>query len=51
MAGANSFTPNPALKDLEILVGEWNMELSAASFLPDPAAAIQGRLLSNGWRG
>ncbi len=27
---------NPALKELEFLVGEWAIELSNASFLPDP---------------
>lgn len=39
----NSTGPNPALKDLEILVGEWDMEISAASFLPDPATVLQGQ--------
>ncbi len=33
---------NPALKDLEILVGEWEMELSNAAFLPDRSAKVKG---------
>lgn len=35
---------NPALKPLEVLVGEWEMELSNASFLPDPSETIKGRV-------
>lgn len=33
---------NPALKDLKMLAGTWTMELSNASFLPDPATTIKG---------
>jgi hypothetical protein len=33
---------NPALKSLEVLVGEWTMELSNTSFLPDPKTVIHG---------
>ncbi|HUI72146.1 MAG TPA: hypothetical protein VL354_16625 [Spirochaetia bacterium] len=33
---------NPALRALEPLAGAWNMELSNASFLPDPAMVIEG---------
>ncbi len=33
---------NPALKELEVLVGDWTMELSNASFIPDPSAVIRG---------
>ncbi len=33
---------NPALKTLEVLVGDWTMELSNASFLPDPTSTIRG---------
>lgn len=29
-------TTNPALADLQFLAGAWDMELSEASFLPDP---------------
>lgn len=36
---------NPALKPLEVLAGEWEMELSNASFLPHPADTITGRVL------
>jgi hypothetical protein len=32
---------NPALADLLFLVGGWEMELSAASFLPDPDAKVR----------
>lgn len=34
--------PNPALKSLAVLVGEWEMELSNASFLPRPTDTIKG---------
>lgn len=34
--------PNPALKPLEGLVGEWKMELSNASFLPQPSSTVKG---------
>jgi hypothetical protein len=34
--------PNPALKDLEVFVGDWDMEISRASFLPDPSATVHG---------
>jgi hypothetical protein len=33
---------NPALADLEPLVGNWRMELYGAAFLPDPAARVAG---------
>ncbi len=36
--------PNPALKDLEMLIGEWEMELSNAAFLPDASAKVTGRV-------
>jgi hypothetical protein len=36
--------PNPALKELEILVGDWNMELSNASFLPSSSATMTGHV-------
>jgi hypothetical protein len=35
---------NPALKALEILIGEWEMELSNASFLPNPSDTAKGKL-------
>jgi hypothetical protein len=34
---------NPALRQLQILIGEWNVEVSHASFLPDPKATQTGR--------
>ena len=33
-------TTNPALAGLQFLAGAWDMELSEASFLPDPAAKV-----------
>lgn len=36
--------PNPALKELEVLVGDWNMELSNASFLPSPSDTMRGHV-------
>jgi hypothetical protein len=42
MTKSNETKPNPALKDLEILIGEWEMELSNASFLPNPSAIVKG---------
>jgi hypothetical protein len=33
---------NPALAQLALLEGEWQMELSNASFLPDPIATVRG---------
>jgi hypothetical protein len=31
---------NPALKELEIFVGNWDMEISGAAFLPDPQTKV-----------
>ena len=36
--------PNPALKDLEVLVGDWAMELSNASFLPSSSDTVRGQV-------
>ena len=33
---------NPALAELQFLAGAWDMELSDASFLPDPDASVSG---------
>ena len=33
--------PNPALKELEGFVGDWNMELSNASFLPSSSDTVR----------
>jgi hypothetical protein len=33
---------NPALRRLEVFVGDWDMELSGASFLPDPQSKVHG---------
>ena len=38
-------TTNPALADLEFLAGAWDMELSQASFLPDPEATVHGSVM------
>src|SRR5690349_23674788 len=35
-------TTNPALAQLEFLVGAWDMELSEAAFLPAPDAKVHG---------
>jgi hypothetical protein len=35
-------TANPALAQLQFLAGRWEMELSEASFLPDPDARLHG---------
>jgi hypothetical protein len=40
----SSPTPNPSLKRLEILVGDWDMELSNASFLPSPSDTVKGHV-------
>ena len=33
---------NPALQALKELIGTWEMELTNASFLPDPTTVIKG---------
>src|SRR6266702_586813 len=46
MAKAKQDNPsklNPALSQLQILIGEWNVEVSNASFLPSPTATQTGR--------
>jgi len=35
---------NPALKDLELLVGNWDMVLSNASFLPNSSDTVTGQM-------
>ena len=42
MAQASSSQHNPALKPLEILAGDWEMELSNAFFLPSPPDTAKG---------
>jgi hypothetical protein len=37
-------TTNPALADLEPLLGSWRMELYNAAFLPDPDARVSGSI-------
>ena len=44
MTESNLSKPNPALKDLEVLIGDWEMELSNAAFLPDPSAMVKGKV-------
>jgi hypothetical protein len=36
------YQPNPALKSLDVFAGAWDMEVSRASFLPDPSATVDG---------
>lgn len=35
---------NPALADLGFLIGDWDMALSGASFLPSPHDVVHGRI-------
>ncbi len=42
MKKSDSSQPNPALKDLQILIGQWEMEISNAAFLPDRSATVKG---------
>ena len=48
MAKTSSQEHNPALKQLEVLVGDWEMEISDASFLPGPSDTAKG-LVSFEW--
>lgn len=43
-AKAHPSRPNPALKSLEVLIGDWMMELSNASFLPNPSGTATGQV-------
>lgn len=43
MKKMQQFKINPALKKLQILVGNWDMELSNASFLSDPKTKVHVR--------
>jgi hypothetical protein len=36
--------PNPALKNLETLVGVWDMEIANARFLPNPTDTVRGQV-------
>jgi hypothetical protein len=44
MAKVSSYKQNPALKELEVLIGDWEMELSNASFLPNPSDTVKGQI-------
>ena len=44
MNKTSSQNQNPALTDLEVLAGDWNMELSGASFLPNPSDKVSGHV-------
>jgi hypothetical protein len=44
MTKSKTLKPNPALKPLEILAGNWDVEMSNASFLPDPSASVHGKI-------
>jgi hypothetical protein len=44
IAQTSSPKHNPALKQLEILVGDWEMELSLAAFLPHPSDTAKGQI-------
>jgi len=43
-------TANPALDQVQFLVGAWDMELSDAAFLPDPDAKVSGSVTVE-WNG
>jgi hypothetical protein len=45
MSDTSTPQTNPALADIEPLVGSWRMELFAASFLPDPTARVTSALV------
>jgi hypothetical protein len=42
MTKTNTTEFNPALQQLAVLVGDWEMELSNASFLPNPSDTVKG---------
>lgn len=44
MTKPNMFGPNPSLKDLAVLIGTWEMELSNAAFLPSSSASVKGQV-------
>ena len=41
---AKNSKSNPALQELQILIGRWEMELSNAEFLPNPSATVKGNV-------
>src|SRR3954468_17571844 len=42
---------NPALQDIKEFIGTWEMELSNASFLPDPKIIIKGTAIFEWFEG
>jgi hypothetical protein len=44
MAQMSSPQQNPTLKQLDILVGDWEMELSQTSFLSHPSDTVKGQV-------
>jgi len=44
MARRNVSKPNPALRDLEMLIGNWEMVLSHASFLPNSLDTMRSKV-------
>ena len=36
------FTSNPALDQLALFIGEWDIEITSMSFNPDPSAVVRG---------
>src|SRR2546430_16695897 len=44
MAESDAPSANPHLTDLAFLVGDWEMELSHAAFLPHPADTVRGQV-------
>lgn len=45
MAQSDVSNPNPALGDLEILIGRWEMELSNTSFLPSRSDTVRSEVV------
>jgi len=41
---AKTSSHNPALKHLEVLVGDWEMEIANAAFLPGPSDIAKGHI-------
>ena len=49
MAKSHSIDSNPELHQLEILVGNWEMVLSNAAFLPQQSDTVKGQIAFEWW--
>lgn len=45
MPKSKTVQPNVVLRDLNVLVGLWDVEISNARFLQDPSATVSGQVL------